>query len=226
MLMRRLSCTVAVLSAFLMAASPAEPPRIVFEDQAIAIGNVTRSGTVVVFAIARDQYDMEAAHVVAYKFLLRDKSGTGEVRFDFRRPLEPRAVWAVVDLATGAYTIVPRGVAASMALPGTNEVPKSKHGPRVRHAASDGKSKLEIALPAAELLVVRPGKGAWMGLMADGGPTDDDLRSNGVVVCAPEKLKHVKSKDLLKLDKIRKGDIVIAIDPVTLAWFSSAELGE
>lgn len=225
-MIRFLSCVLAFcFTVTAGAADRPEPLRLEFEEQAIVISNVTPSETVVVFAIARDQYQMEAAHVVAHKFLLRDRSGSGRIRFDFKRPFEPRAVWAIVDIATGRYTIVPRGDAATMAIPGDG-IPKPKRAMRVRHVNAAEKSRVEIALPAAEVLVVRPGKGAWMSLVFDGGTDDDDQRPNGVVVSAAEKLKRLKTKDASTLDRIRKKDVVIAIDPLTLTWFSSDEMGE
>jgi hypothetical protein len=215
---RRLFTAAAFLLIALRAdGATSDGPAVTFEERAIEIGNVTPSGEVVVFGIARDQLQVEAAHIAAYKFILRDANGTGRVRFTAGRPIDTRGVWAFVDVATGRTTVVPRGLAGNALVlpPGV-----------VKHVKHLDKSRIGLALPLAELLVVRPGEGAWMSIIGDGGPADDDGLTNGVAACAPEAMKHVKSKETRKLDRIRKGDVVVVIDPVSLGWFASSGLGE
>ena len=215
---RVLSCLALVFLSLAGGASAAERElALTFETQAIVIDGVTPSGEIAVFSIARRQVSHHFAESMGRKFLLRDEEGTGRIRFDLGRAVEPTAVWAVVDIATGRQSIVTLGTSPTAArLP--NGALKHSHGAQKAH--------LRIALPAAEVLVVRPGSGAWFAVAGDGGKLDSDGRADGGTSLETEQLEDAKAKEKKKLAKFRKGDVVIAIDPRSLRWFSSTEIGE
>jgi hypothetical protein len=209
-------CALAMLSSLHAHAQAAGPLTLTFQPHGAVIDGVTPGGTLVVFASARTQIQLHYAESVGMKFMMRDKSGSGRIVVDMGRELPVDAVWAVVDLATGRHLVVPRGLARQ-------RPPLSADAVRYK---TTGQPKLRIELPVAEVLVVRAGENAWFEVMGDGGRADEDGHPNGGSDASPMKLQSLRKKYTKALDKIRKGDVIVVIDPVSLRTWSSAELGE
>lgn len=210
-------CAVSAIALSFAAPAAERELSLTFENQTIVIDGVTPSGEIAVLSIARRQASHHLAESMGRKFLLRDTEGAGRIRFDLGRDVEPTAVWAVVDIATGRQSIVTLG-----ASPADARLPLAA----VKHSRGAQKAHLRITLPAAEVLVVRPGSGAWFAVAGDGGKLDSDGTVDGETSLAAEQMEDAKAKEKKKLAKFRKGDVVIAIDPLSLRWFSSTEIGE
>jgi hypothetical protein len=211
------NAVMAIAVCMAAAASAATPFSVELETTAIVVDGATPHGQVMVFSVSREQLAYDVAHTTRRHFLLEDEEGSGRMRFDFNEPLEESAVWVVVDIATGRHDVIARGAAARLGPLPISAVKQLKRGDL---------RKMKVALVLAELLIVSPGDGAWMGTIGDGGSMDDDGAVNGNAAVAVEKVKHIKSNEQKRLTKINKGDVVVLIDPRTLRWFISSDLPE
>ncbi|HYC88161.1 MAG TPA: hypothetical protein VEO54_03040 [Thermoanaerobaculia bacterium] len=208
-------CLLAAIAPLTHAAPP-EPLTLTFEPRGAVIEGVTPGGVLVVFARARNQIQLHYAESVALKFMLRDKAGSGRITVDAGRELPADAVWAVVDLETGRHLVSSRGLARER---------RPLPADTVRYKPQD-RDRLSVALPMAEILVVRRGENAWFEAIGDGGTADEDGRTDGTAAISPAKLRNLRKKAAKPFDKVKKGDLVIVIDPLTLQVWSSAELGQ
>lgn len=206
-------CTACVVPGF--AAGTRNTLSLTFEPHGGVVDGITPGGTIVVFARARKQFEDHYAESLGMKFLVEDKARTGRVVIDLGRDIPAEAAWTVVDLTTGRHVIQTRGAAARRAPLGAGAV---------QYLPQNG--KLRLALAQAEVLIVRPGQDAWIESVGDGGSADEDGRIDGGSTMAPARLRNVRRKSDRQLDRIRKGDLVVVVDPATLRVWSSAELGE
>jgi hypothetical protein len=209
-----LSAAVAVIAApALLAADALE---VSFQPRGAVVTGVTPGGSLVVFARAVGRVGRVYNETVAVDLIVTDRLRAGRITIDCGRELPPDAVWTVVDLTTGRHAIVARGAAGGAAGVQPDDV---------KYTAGDG-GKLRLQRRLANVLVVRPGDGAWSGAFADGAATDEDARMNGAATIAPGKLKHLDRRSNRALGQLRKGDLVFILDPKTLRVWTSSEIGE
>lgn len=208
---------LCLLASIGIVARAEKPLSLTFEPRSAVVDGVTPGGTLVVFAKARHRVQLHYAESVSLKFLMRDQTGSGRITVDLGRDLPQDAVWTVVDLATGRHLVSTRGTARER---------RPLPADAVRYRPQD-QGRLHIGLPAAEVLVVRPGEDAWFEAIGDGGAADEDGRTDGAAAISPAKLKNLKKKKSARqLDRLKKRDVVVVMDPVTLQVWSSTELGE
>jgi len=213
-----LLCTLVSLSPSASGQRPS--PTLRFEaENTIVIENVTPFGTVAVFGISRSGLGVHATRFSSAKFLLHDKVGRGEIRHSFGRPIAARGIWAIVDTKTGAYSVTAQGgisVSAAAQVLGRSVKPRK----------SGDATMLDVALPWAEVMVVRPGQGVWIGTVADGGPVDGDGAVDGRMQVRADRLESIRTNRPARVDRIRRQDVVVIIDPMSLGLFSSDQVGE
>lgn len=122
------------------------------------------------------------------------------------------SVWLAVDFLTGRY---------ALARPdGTQPRPLQSRGD---HWAA-GRTHLDFMTSELEVILVRPGKGAWVMRCEQGGPRDGDRRANGTlrVSLADMDLLHGEG-DAVPVALPR--DLIVAVDPATLFTFAAAAAG-
>lgn len=210
-----------VLVAGLLIIAPQVDAGIAFEPLPTGgkITGITFGGEVAVVARSRTQLQVNYAEGLTIHGVLRESSNTGSVTVNARRQIPQDIVWILADVTTGEEVIVrpelPQMAAGGEALRSSGNVP-------ARWSAGT----LLIDLPVAEVLVVRKGHSAWFVRVADGGPADEDGRADGRARVTPSRLSNLDKKVAKQLDKLRKGDVVIVIDPVSLQTWSTRELGD
>ncbi|HVG22580.1 MAG TPA: hypothetical protein VND45_00365 [Thermoanaerobaculia bacterium] len=188
-----------------------------FDGRAAVVDGVTPGGQLVVYSKGVSESSLHHAATMGIRFVVRDATGSGRVRIDAGRELPPDSVWALIDVSSGRHEVISRGALAR----------RSGLPPGVLRSLGVAQAnRLTLDLPIAEVLVVRPGEGAWHGVIADGGESDDDARPDGHAVFSPRALKEMQAKNPKVLDRVRKRDVVVIIDPVTLRSWSSVEVGE
>jgi hypothetical protein len=140
-----------------------------------------------------------------------DPSGTAVYEPELGVPT--RSVWIAVDLITGRFAVgKPEGS------PGT-----------IRQVGPDdlqGSSKLRrrtLGSTSAEVLFIRPGKGAWALSLSDGGPADSDARADGEISINPTKLKGIRQSGPPPAE-VTSGDVVVVIHPFNLEMFTAQVL--
>ena len=136
-----------------------------------------------------------------------DDDGNGSVDFSVR-DLPSRSVWVAVDATSGAYVLA----TPSGELPGPLELPVDAW--RGNHAF------LDVATRWVEVLVVRPGVGAWTLRSADGGSNDADAVSDEKIRLRLDRMERLLGGDRGPDHALPK-DIIVLVDPQTLNTFVS-----
>ncbi|HSN85652.1 MAG TPA: hypothetical protein VL025_02790 [Thermoanaerobaculia bacterium] len=215
--MIRLSLRPAVLSfCALFTVSPAVLPQgsppaapaslaLRFEEQAVVISGLRPNGQAVGFSVAREISDGSAT-IVRREEILDDTDGDGTVRFELDREVPWKSIWVAVDLATGGYVLgTPEGFPLR-----ERTLPEAG---LVRFA--EGPEALDVAGELAEVLVVRPGLGAWGLTAGDGGTLDDgepgDRRVSFALPVA-RGLDRIPGNPAAP-ERYRPRDLVVVVDP-------------
>lgn len=201
-------CAPAVSPAFGQAEPPAPRPRISIDlgANALRISGVSPSGPVAWLGVQRAvDSDFSVARSTRAGVVLAGADGTA--RIDFETPLARRAIWVVVDVASGEHgTATPAGFPLRLAEDGHSRL-------------SAGEGGAEDALledrPEIAGLMVRPGVGAWRFAAADGGGGDDDGRSDGSLRVPLPHLEPLEGSPAPPA-KLGSGDLWFVIDPLVL----------
>jgi hypothetical protein len=197
------------LSLLLLAAGSASaaPLGLAPRGSGVTVSGLTPHGRAVVFGITREADPEDDVPTIQSRAeVLSDDDGDGIVQDDLGRPLPLRSIWAAVDLATGAVdSAAPSGF------------PLRKVAWRGRGLTEEpgGGAAVEDQRPFAELLVVRPGAGAWTLRIGDGGPADADGAADGRLL-APFAAMTPLAGSPPPPQTFQDGDIVILLDPNTL----------
>ncbi|HXO20132.1 MAG TPA: hypothetical protein VOA87_09455 [Thermoanaerobaculia bacterium] len=144
---------------------PAPIVGISFLGQTATVQGMTPGGSVVWFSVSKEVADYESTIVRRQSVAAAD--ATGQASFQLDRSFVRQSIWIAVDLATGAYASASpfpaRFTPASFVLP-----PGA-----LRSRASSLPDRLTDVADYAELLLVRPGSGAWGGTAGRGGANDE-----------------------------------------------------
>ncbi|HEX3070602.1 MAG TPA: hypothetical protein VHX14_18685 [Thermoanaerobaculia bacterium] len=142
--------------------------------------------------------------------MLHDDDRDGVIRFTPSADIPLRSVWVAIDEVSGqTATGAPPGFPLLVSPIGPDSFRKDVEG----EIAS-----LAVDLPRLVLLLVTPGKGAWLLRGFDGEASDRDGKSNGRVQLSFEDAKTIDGKDNAP-KHIKKDDVVVAIDPGHLDVF-------
>lgn len=203
-----LGAAIALFAATGSAAADEKPfgMTLTFGPRAVTVDGVEGTHPIVTIGIGIGSH--------GYAALLRrevhtavDEDGDGRVVFEVR-DVPARSVWVTVDGSSGRYVIAtPSGEA-----PGVLSVPADAWRSSHDHADLPG--------TYLELLVVRPGAGAWTLRTADGGANDSDGVSDRKVRLRPDRMEKLIGEDQGPAQALPK-DLLVAIDPQTLEVFVS-----
>jgi hypothetical protein len=176
-------------------------PLITFEEQSVVASGMSPGGQVVWFSVAK-QIEGRMADFVRRDDLLIDEDGDGSVRFELGRDVPRQSIWVAVDLATGeAAVATPEGYP----LRDASLAPGRGRGEAGRPDWSEEGRQL------LELLVVRPGEGAWGLAFGDGGARDEDGRADGRITAALARLQAV-GRSPAPPERFHPRDLVFAVD--------------
>jgi hypothetical protein len=201
--MLRAFVVAGLLTLALPSGAAAAAPAITFAPQAVVASGVTPGGKVVWFSVAREISERTAT-IVRRPRLAEDDDKDGSVRFELDRDVPFQSIWVAVDLMTGAAAIaVPEGYPLRLIdLPGRN----LGHGGGKPDWVEDTRGYVDI-------LIVRPGEGAWWGTVGDGGEADDDGAYDGRLVASLARLNGVGASPPGAPQHFNPHDVVVVIDP-------------
>jgi hypothetical protein len=198
-----------LLSLFLPAAAlaqtppGAQAPAISFQTSSVTVAGVTGKGQVVLFGVAREVAEDDVATVVRRSQVLTDDDGDGTVQWDLGRDVPFRSVWVAVDLATGQVA-----AAAPEGYP-LRRVDWRGLGIVRGNSRAD---RVEDARTFAEVLLVRPGQGAWRLTVVDGSAADDDGAADGKLAAALDRMIPVAGTAGPPA-RFDPKDVVVLVDP-------------
>lgn len=198
---------VAVLAARLVCAQPTQTAvQISFADLAVHATGITRGGDAVVFAATIGRYS-GMQKLGRHARVITDDDSDGAVTLSVDE-LPAASVWAVVDLQSGAYSVAaPPGFSLR-----TMDIPV--------HGWRGGLEHIDIRRDYLEVLVVRPGRGAWTLRAAEGGSNDDDGSVNAVLRTRLSRMQRIYGPDAVaRPPVITPRDLLLIIDPHELDYF-------
>lgn len=185
-------------------ATPTPPElKLAFEANAVVATGVPPGGQVVWFAVARE-IAQRSATIVRREEIAADDDKDGAVRFELGRPVPLQSIWVAVDLASGAAAVAtPEGYPLRRVdLPGG----ATGHGGGKPDWVEDDRGLVEI-------LLVRPGQGAWGATVGDGGQADGDGAYDGRLMAPLDRLRGVGAAAPAPPEHFSPRDVVVVIDP-------------
>jgi len=208
MRVRCLRCLSFVSLLVLAAAGPAAaaPFRLTIGETGLKVSGVTAKGSAVVFGITREVADDDVTRIQRHLDVLADDDGDGVVSEDLGQPVPRRSMWVAIDLTNGTFD--------TAAPPSFRLLNVGWRGHGIEHR-NDGRDQVEDARPFAEILVVRPGVGAWIARLGDGSAGDADGKANGRIAAALDRMQPLGGSPAAP-PLFAAGDTVLLLDPNTM----------
>lgn len=189
--------------------------RLTVGPDAMVASGVTARGKVVFLGITREIAPDDVVEIRRRLEVLADEDGDSQVTYQLDQPLARRSMWVAVDLTTGDLgTAAPDGFRLS-------KVNWRGRGLTNRH---DGRDSVEDARAFAEVLVVRPGTGAWILRLGDGGPDDADGSPDGRLEAALDRMNPLGDSPEPP-QRFQRNDVVVLMDPNSMEM-TLAKVGE
>ncbi len=203
--------TIAVLRTIVLASLlvPAvwAQPTLQLDATTIVATGLTPNGSAVLVGVVRDRSGHQTI-IWHSTEILTDTEGRGTVELEPQAPLDQSSVWAVIDLTTGASGVAASGSGLLLEDPPPEDL--------VTWEPDGTVATFGTRLVTADLVVVRPGIGAWKLSARDGGTADLDGQLDGVLLLDPDDLEAVDPGLTATPGKLRAGDVLFAISPRTL----------
>lgn len=186
-------------------------PSLSFEERAITVSGLTPGAEAVLFGVAVRAMGYYNRIERYEEVLFADALGTAWLELPDGLP--PRAVWAVVDLTTGALSTTPTPGFPSQAQP----FPTA--GLRGQGAGLD---RFGHSLREAHVLFVRPGPdgGVWGFALDDGSGYDLDGAQDGAFELSLAQLHPVGAASPEPPAEILPGDVLVVVDLTELSLFT------
>lgn len=193
--------TVALLLITAFAAA-AETLSLTFSPETIKVEGFTPGGSVIWFGVSRERVTWPTKVTRFTRVTQADQRGSTVLDLD--RPVPTNSIWVAVDLFTGA------------AIGGTPEGYPLRRAvfsaETLGGARGAGSEALKEPRAFLEILLVRPGGGAWSASVGDGGASDADGQTNGVIVLPYANLLPIFDSGIAPTE-LAIGDRIVAIDP-------------
>jgi hypothetical protein len=200
------------------AAEASAPPELLvtFAEAEVLAAELTPGGDAVFWSVGREPLGYVQRVVRHHGVEVVDT--LGEARFSPETgAVLLKSAWAIADLATGAVAI---GAPPGFVL---REIPFPGNG---FAAGAPGRvNRLRHAKAAVDLLVVRPGVGAWRLQAQDTGTADRDGEDDDRVMTDLEDLVPLVEGGPEPPERFARGDVVVVIDPLDLTYSATRLLG-
>ena len=184
-----------------------DPIRVSFSGDTVRASEVTRGGNVIVFACTIGRYS-GMQKLDRHVQVVRDADSDGEISLTVEKLSDLASVWAIVDFDTGRYALAaPPGLELR-----TMNIPE--------HGWRGGREHFDLRRNYLEVLVVRPGVGAWTLSLAEGESSDDDGQLNAVLRTRLSRMQRLHGDDAAPQPPvILPHDLLLIIDPRELDSF-------
>ena len=199
--------------SILMAVPVMAKPAITFDANAVFASNITPLGQVAWFSIAWDRW--QAKNRVTRRDRIDVDTGAGQVTFAVEDGVPSNSIWVAVDLSSGEY--------AAATPDGTELRLDAVPGGWLAKGAGSAADLLQVDSDFVELLVARPGVGAWGESVGHGGASDVGGGAGGFTRASFGAMRPIGSTGPAP-NEILPGDIVVVIDPNAMECFA-ARLG-
>lgn len=183
-------------------------PAIRIGEKAVTLTGLTPGGNVALFMMSREPDVFITRSRQQGEWLTANEEGAAEYAPDFAIPIH--SVWALVDVASGAYAIA---CGFGDCKPFERTIDRTQ---AVRSAVGT-RPMLEIPAQRADVFLIRPKSGVWIGGMGDGGETDEDGKMDGKATLSLEKFESFREKTPPP-GELQKGDLLIVFQPLSLRF--------
>jgi len=185
--------------------SPA-PLTITFGERSVQVSGPP-GGQVVLFGIAREftMPKVPVLGVVRRAIVLSDSAKSGRFTLDLGEAPPQAALWVAVDLGSGAHAVAAsRGYAPVQAL-----VPAET----VKHDNVGQLNKFEFPASEMDVMVVRPGEGAWHLYAAKRGKRDENAALSSRTIRIDVSAMEPLGSSAPAPKSFKNGDVIAVIDP-------------
>ncbi len=186
-----------LLATGLVASAAWAQPELILEETGVQV-STEPGGSIVLLGTERRNSNGTSLTLYTGELLV-DQDADGWVSPELGHHVAWESLWVAVDVATGGYAV---------------EAPPSL-GPQIRPLPADlhpGAASLAEQMRRGRMLVVRPGRGAWLAEVADGTTLDQDTSQNGSVAAALEDFEGLGDPPPRRLRNLRPGDTVALLD--------------
>lgn len=186
-------------------------PIVEITREAVTVSGIPARSAVALLSVAREPaYYMVS--VVSRHELLVDDDGDGRVRYAPKNGIAPSSIWITVALSTGELNV--------SAPAGFSLLEMQQRGAGNGKAVEAVLNTLEISRSVVELLVVRPGTGAWSMRARDGGVADHDGKRSGKLKVDLSKLRSLGAAGSPP-QSLKKGDVVAVLDSEAMRYWAT-----
>jgi hypothetical protein len=213
--------SAGIATPLFRAAEASAPPELLvsFEEAAVLAVELTPGGDVVFWSVGREP--LGSVQRVVRHLGLAVVDAQGEARFEPESgEVLLKSVWAVAEVATGAFAIAapPGFVLREIPFPGNGfAVGAPGRVNRLRHPKS-----------ALDLLMIRPGVGAWRLRAHDTSAKDRDGEDDDQVLTDLDDLDDLEPFDPAgpePPERYARDDLVLVVDPEDLTYYATRLLG-
>lgn len=182
-------------------------PSLAVTAQAVTAAGMTPGGDVVWLGLVRKVVEYEAAYGRRQGVVQADASGAAQIPIGDGVP--PQSTWIAIDLKTGAY---------AMASPDGFSPLLFDLAPAALNLRGDALAdQLVDVADHAEILLVRPGKGAWAKTVGRGGADDESNPNDAAFKLSLDKLEPLRGADGPSSGKLNPKDLLIVLHPEAMA---------
>jgi hypothetical protein len=197
-----------VLAVLLGIAGPlsAASLNLQFNEQTITVHDATPGARVLLFGVTRDvlrTHPVFVGKIIESQFLT-DADGDGLVIYDLGKSVPQQGIWVAVDMSSGQYVAAPSPGYEPVVLPLTSDAAKHDNAGQLK--------KIEWPVSEADLLVVRPGMGAWHLYASRSSELDENKSNNGPLRLDVEAMQSIGDSPAPPKN-LKKGDIVAIFNP-------------
>ncbi|MFL6194033.1 MAG: hypothetical protein ACJ75H_07670 [Thermoanaerobaculia bacterium] len=188
-----------------LAAQPAPPkaPEITFQPRSVRVDGISPKGNVVWFSVGREVAEDDVATIVRRSEVQPDEDGDGKVQLDLDHDVPLRSIWVAVDLASGEMAV---------ATPEGYPLRRVSWRGRGLGRGNSRADRVEDDRTYADVLLVRPGQGAWRLTVGDGSDADDDGAPDGRLAAALDRMKPIAAAPAPPA-RFAARDVIVLIDP-------------
>jgi hypothetical protein len=179
--------------------------RLTFGDQSVTASGLT-PGKPVVWLGVEHRVDAAYSNDLTQRYQTDTAAADGTAHLDLPQPPAPRSYWAAVDLGSGAYAV---------ASPGNGRIVRAVQPSALDTGQGTQPDGLVDTRQYLMGLLVRPGVGAWTFAGADGGPRDEDGKTDGHLRFALDKLNPLPWSPAAPA-RADAADLWIIIDPLKM----------
>jgi hypothetical protein len=197
-----------VLSISISAASAAPvAPGITFDATHVVATGFHSGRDVVIFGVGSAPGPYFSRQLRFIDTVVADAAGA--VRYEIPEGVPDHSIWFAIDAQTRDYAV---------AAPHAAQLRPSLRAPIVHSALDAGKDAIDLDRRLMDLLLVRPGEGAWIGSCGRNSRKDLNRGKSGAMqLSAAQLIAAPRSSG--RPDTILPSDLVIIIDSETLEYF-------